>query len=360
MAKKDKKSKQDQVHKKLPQEFTLDDLDETDLEFLKGLDGDYGDKIVVDGYRIVGPSQAILDYAKPLLDNCVNDEEMEQVLSLVQMFWMLAILEGTESAEETEIKEKLAELNSPEAEELFQMMRERFNLMFPHLKEESPFYIKERVLEIEEFEPFDESTLQINEDVILPTEDERNLAETLRVLDDENNNLDDDINDEDNDLDDDINDEDNDLDDDDDFDDDFDEDIDEYEDKLMKWEEKLMDCFVNWCHAKGISEANTHSFAEAVYNFLGFLYDDYLELLSDHVPEEAIQEFMQSHYIKKVWNTSLDKSMMPTALKLFMRYLDEKGIVPGTKSIINIIESEQKEFLRNLKLYTNPALEEKS
>jgi hypothetical protein len=142
----------------------------------------------------------------------VTDEEMEQVLSLVQMFWMLAILEGTESVEETEIKEKLAELNSP----------------------------------------------------------------------------------------------------------------------------------------------------EAVYNFLGFLYDDYLELLSDHIPEEAIQEFMQSHYIKKVWNTSLEKSMMPAALKLFMRYLDEKGIVPGIKSIISIIEPEQKEFLRNLKLYTNPALEEKS
>jgi hypothetical protein len=335
-----KKSKQGQVHKQQPQEFTLDDLDETDLEFLNGLDGgDYEDKIVVDGYRIVGPSQAILDYAKPLLDNCVTDEEMEQVLSLVQMFWMLAILEGTESVEETEIKEKLAELNSPEAEELFKMMRERFNLMFPHLKEESPFYIKEHVLEIEEFEPFDESTLQINEDVIPPTEDERNLAETLRVLYDEGSDLDDD----------------------DDFDGDIeDEDIDEYEDKLMKWEEKLMDCFVNWCHAKGISEDNTHSFAEAVYNFLSFLYDDYLELLSDHIPEEAIQEFMQSHYIKKVWNTSLEKSMMPAALKLFMRYLDEKGIVPGIKSIISIIEPEQKEFLRNLKLYTNPALEEKS
>ena len=127
----------------------------------------------------------MLDYAKPLLDNCENEEEIEQVLSVVQMFWMLAILEGTDSVEEKEIKQKLAEMNSPEAEEVFNMMRERFRLMFPNLMDESPFYIKERVLEedIEEFEPFDESTIHISEDVIPPTDVEIKLAETLRILD---------------------------------------------------------------------------------------------------------------------------------------------------------------------------------
>ena len=71
---------------------------------------------------------------------------------------------------------------------------------------------------------------------------------------------------------------------------------------------------------------------------------------------EAVQEFMHTYYIRKVWAKSQEKSAMPAALKLFMRYLDEKGIVGGTQRIVEIIESEQDTFLRNLTLYTDPSL----
>ena len=77
---------------------------------------------------------------------------------------------------------------------------------------------------------------------------------------------------------------------------------------------------------------------------------------SDHISHEAIEEFMEIYYIKKIWATSEEKSMMPIALKLFMRYLDEKGIVPGIQSLIKVIESKQEIFLANLRLYTNPAI----
>jgi len=327
MADKDKKNKKRQIRKQIPQEFSLDDLDESDLDFLGELvDEEYENKIVEDGYRIVGPTQAMLDYAKPLLDKCESEAEIEQVLSLAQMFWMLAILEGTESLEEVEIKKKLAELDSPEAKELFSMMRERFRLMFPTLADESPFYIKERVLEedIEEFVPFDESALQINDNVVPPTKDELRLAETLRIF---NNEEDEDVED---------------------------EDVEDYEDKLTKWQDKILDCYTDWCRAVGVPDDESLLFAQVVSHFLSFLYDNYLEVPSDHIPDEAIQEFMEVYYIKKVWAPSGEKSMMPVALKLFIRYMDEKGIIPGIKSLLNIIESEQDTFLRNLKLYTNP------
>jgi len=303
----------------------LDDVDETVLDILSTFaDRNYDDIIAEDGYRIVGPAQAMLDYAKPLLDNCENEEEIEQVLSVIQMFWMLAIVEGTDSVEEKKIKQKLAEMNSPEAEELFDMMRERFRLMFPNLMDESPFYIKECVLEedIEEFEPFDESTIQISEDIIPPTDVEIKIAETLHILDDDIE----------------------------------DRDIEKYEKELSEWQNNILDNYVEWCFLKGVPDEEAQFFAQAVSHFLSFLYDRYMDVISDHIEDKTVGKFMEVYYIKKIWATSEEKSMMPIALKLFMRYLDEKGIVPGIKSLIKVIESKQEIFLRNLKLYTDPAL----
>jgi len=305
----------------------LDDVDETVLDILSTFaDRNYDDIIAEDGYRIVGPAQAMLDYAKPLLGNCENEEEIEQVLSVIQMFWMLAIVEGTDSVEEKEIKQKLAEMNSPEAEEVFNMMRERFRLMFPNLMDESPFYIKERVLEedIEEFEPFDESTIQISEDIIPPTDVEIKLAETLHILDDDNDTED--------------------------------RDIEKYEKELSEWQNNILDNYTEWCFLKGVPDEEAQFFAQAISHFLSFLYDQYMNVPSDHISDETVEKFMEVYYVKKVWATSEEKSMMPIALKLFMRYLDEKGIVPGIRSLIKVIESKQEIFLRNLKLYTNPAL----
>ncbi|MDQ1316700.1 MAG: hypothetical protein QG588_348 [Candidatus Poribacteria bacterium] len=326
--KKNKKSK-----KQTPKVISLDDLDnmddieETVLDLLGTFaDKNYDDIIAEDGYRIVGPAQAMLDYAKPLMDNCENEEEMEQVLSVIQMFWMLAIVEGTDSVEEKEIKQKLAKMNSPEAEEVFNMMMERFRLMFPNIVDESPFHIKERVLEedIEEFEPFDESTIHISENVIPPTDVEIKLAETLRILDDDNDTEG--------------------------------RDIEKYEKELSEWHNNILDNFVEWCFLKGVPDEEAQFFAQAISHFLSFLYDQYMNVPSDHISDEAIEEFMEIYYIKKIWATSEEKSMMPIALKLFMRYLDEKGIVPGIQSLIKVIESKQEIFLINLKLYTNPTL----
>jgi hypothetical protein len=48
--------------------------------------------------------------------------------------------------------------------------------------------------------------------------------------------------------------------------------------------------------------------------------------------------------------------MMPCAMKLFMEYLEEKGMVRDTQRIREIIESEQETFQKNLKIYTDPSL----
>ena len=73
------------------------------------------------------------------------------------------------------------------------------------------------------------------------------------------------------------------------------------------------------------------------------------------VTAEIIEEFLRTHFIRKTAMEAQNKSMMPSALELFMQYLGEKGIVPGAKRIRRIIESEQDVFQENLKLFTDPA-----
>ena len=79
-------------------------------------------------------------------------------------------------------------------------------------------------------------------------------------------------------------------------------------------------------------------------------------LEDDSLIYEVIEDFLRTHFIRKTAMPAQKKSMIPAALKLFMQYLDEKGIVPGADRVKRIIESEQDVFQKNLRLYTDPSL----
>jgi hypothetical protein len=280
----------------------------------------YKDKVVDGGYRIVGPAQAMLDLAKPMIYESKSREDMDKAISFAQSCWNLATIEKREPEKADEAREKLLKLGYPDANELIDRMLERFHLMFPEVGVNTSFYIKERVLkeDIEEFEPFDESTLQINKEIIPPTENELKFTKTLSSITDS-------------------------------------EEIDE--DKLMELWDEIINAYAEWCLAKGVPDDKIHVFANVLSHFLDFLYKYYQKLPSKDMPVLAFMHFMREHYIRKIWATSLEKSMMPAVMKLFMQYLGEKKIISGTRYLTRIIESEQKTFLRNLKLYTNPLLE---
>jgi len=187
--------------------------------------------------------------------------------------------------------------------------------MFPEVGKTPSFYIKERVIDIEKFEPFDESTVRIKEDIIPPTKQERKLAERLHKIDPS-----------------------------------------EDEAKVSEWQNEVVSCYAEWCSAKGVPGDRVDDFAYAVSAYLGFLSNYYGEVPSTDTSAEAVEEFMHTHFIRKTWMESEKKSVMPCALRLFMQYLDEKDIVSGTERVRKIIESEQNTFLENLKLYTDPSL----
>jgi len=318
-----KKSRQGQTHKRrskagggLPSEFDHDDdLGGPGIVITKASGSDV--PLVDDGYRIVGPAQAMVDYAKPLMDETESEEDLHKALKLAQVLWNLALLGRRDPEEFEKQKKELADgMDIPEADSLIKTMIGRFERMFPYVGREPAFYVRERVIDIEEYEPFDESTLHISEDKIPPTRKEMKLAETLRKID-----------------------------------------PDEDESDLVKWQDRVLDCYVEWCIAKGVPEDTVAHFAYNVNSYLDFLNSYSRETVSADTPAEVVQEFMRTHFIRKTSSPAQRKTTMPFALKLFMKYLDEKGIVSGTENVRQIVESEQDDFQENLKLFVNPSLE---
>ena len=272
--------------------------------------------VAQDGYRIVGPAQAVMDYAKPLIDESLSQEQFSETIRFVQLCWNLAIVERREPEEFDKQRRKIIDdFGGPDAEDKIDMMIKRFDQMFPDVGRTPSFYFKERVIDIEEYEPFDESTLHISEDRIPPTKEEMKLAETSRKIDPS-----------------------------------------EDENKLSEWQNEVVNYYAEWCIAKGVPNDRVGNFAYAVNSYLDFLSNYHDVVPSDYIPAEAVREFMRTFFIRKTWMEAQGKSAMPCALKLFIQYLDEKGIVSGIERVRKIIESEQDKFLRNLKLYTDPSL----
>ena len=275
--------------------------------------------LVEGGYRIVGPAQAMVDYAKPLMEKAESEEHLNEALKVAQVLWNLGITKRREPEKFEEQKKDLVALSDmPEPEDMVDMMIERFDLMFPYAGIEPSFYMKERVIDVEEYEPFDESTLHISKDRIAPTEAEMKFAETLEEIDPV-----------------------------------------EDESKLAKWQDEALHCYVTWCVDKGVPNDKAGNFAFIVNSYLDFLSNYHGEVVSADTPAEAVEEFMRTFFIRKTSMPTQQKTMMPFALKLFMQYLDEKSIVSGTEHVRQIVESEQDVFQKNLRLFTNPLLEKK-
>jgi len=316
-----KKGRQGQVRKRRPKTpgvLSLKDSDSegpSDQKLISMLTVSRDVPVAQDGYRIIGPAQAMMDYAKPLIDESLSQGQFNKAMTFAQLCWNLAVLEHRDPKEFEKRRRELANYDMPDAEDKIDMMVERHHQMFPDIGKTPSFYIKERVIDVEEYEPFDESTLHISEDKIPPTKREMKLAETLRKTD-----------------------------------------LIEDEDELSKWQDDVVDCYAEWCIAKGVPNNLVGHFVYAVSSYLGFLSNYHDEVPSDYIPAEAVREFMRTFFIRKTWGKAQGKSVMPCALKLLMQYLDEKGIASGTKRIRNIIESEQDTFQKNLKLYTDPSM----
>jgi hypothetical protein len=280
------------------------------------------------GFRAISMSQAIMEYAKPLMGFAENGMcGLNDVLQPAMAMWNYAtsVQRGEENKK---IRKGIVDafsvtfkLSKNEADKLCTEMVERYVYLFPEDTQPedklSPFMsIRKEMRTI--IKPFDYSTLVVLDTVIPPDKEDEELISTIRKLDGY-----------------------------------ISEGVDysEYEEMFLDMKDICEVRFHKWLTGKGLQEQQALSFSDCLFIYLDFIYgymhDDLVLLKS--VPPFYFQEFFEDYLIRKMLVEPNEYAYWPPAIKLFYRFLREKEYLDDPDDFvkkIDIIESRFIEVLR--------------
>jgi len=278
-----------------------------------------------EGFRSISFSQAMMEYAAPLMEHAENENSMNAALQLAGLFWNYALSarDGkidrmTEKEIVKGVKSALG-LDTKETQELMQRMVDRYHYLFPEdiqPKPPSPFmFIRKEVRHL--IRPFDYGKLNISDRIVPPDNEDQDFIDKLARLDilvrDQ-------------------------------------ADYDRFESLLTEVKEKCVKRFRQWLIAKR-AEAYADDFAGCPFIFFDFVYgymhDDVIVLKT--VSERYWTEFFEDFLIRKMMVDPPEYIVWPPALKLFYRFLNEKGYVKNPDKIIQIIDAIESYFIDVLK-----------
>ena len=281
---------------------------------LAGMMGLGGGGEVPEGFRAVSMTQAMMEFADPLMEYVENGTvaDPNDALQIGVALWNFASPSGVLEKESRKdlIKNisKTLRLTSQEAEALFNRMIERKAHLFP--EEVQPqgamtmFMRKETEYEIV---PFDEGQLQLSEDPVPDTQDDRKLIDALLRMD---QFLDEEA------------------------------EYDAWESHFFSMADLFRESFEAWLGAKGCPETYGDLFPFCADLFLTFLYQ-YEGIGLRSVSKNVLDGFFMSFVMRKAIVKPPEYVYWPSALRLCFAYLAEKGYlknVDRTLKSINVIE----------------------
>ncbi len=278
-----------------------------------------------EGFRSISFSQAMMEYATPLMEQAEDEKAMNVALQLSGLFWNYA-LSARDGKVDRKIEKEIATgvksalgLNTKETNALMRKMVDRYHYLFPEdiqPKPPSPFmFIRKEVRHL--IRPFDYGKLNISDRIVPPDPDDQDVIDKLTQLD----NLA--INQADN---------------------------DQFESLLTEVKDKCEERFRQWLVAKGL-ENHVENFAGCPYIFFDFVYgymhEDVIVLKT--VSDRYWMEFFQDFLIRKMMTDPQEYILWPPALKLFYRFLHEKGYLKNPEKIIQQIDTAEPFFIDVLK-----------
>ncbi len=278
-----------------------------------------------EGFRSISFSQAIMEYGAPLMEHAKTDNAMNTVLQLSGLFWnyALSVRDGKVDRKiEMEIIKGVKSVLGMDEEEtlsLIERMVERYHYLFPEdiqPKRPSPFmFIRKEVRHL--IRPFDYDKLNISDRIVPPDPDDQDAIDKLTQLD----SL---VMDQ--------------------------ADYKQFESLLTEVKDKCEERFRQWLVAKGLEE-HAGDFAECPFIFFDFVYgymhDDVLILKT--VSDPYWMEFFEDFLIRKMMAEPPEYISWPPALKLFYRFLHEKGYLNNPDRIIARIDKIEPYFVDVLK-----------
>jgi hypothetical protein len=278
-----------------------------------------------EGFRSISMSQAMIEYGKPLMKYFEDDESAFDVaIQISMMLWnySISVEKGYEHKEMAhEILKALREaldLNKDEAKSLLTKMMERRTYLFPPEIQPGPgtlMFIRKEVRYL--IQPFDYEKLVISDEAIPADQDDTELIEKMKALDSLIRDG---------------------------------EDYSTYEKLLLTLIDDSESLFERWLVARGMSDdAREYSFCLQTYlEFIyGYMHDDVVVLKS--VPDIYFIEFFEDFLLRKMMVEPNEYVYWPPAVKLFYRFLYEKGYLKNHEEIIRQIDKVEPYFIQVLK-----------
>jgi hypothetical protein len=279
-----------------------------------------------EGFRSISMSQAIMEYAKPLFEFAKDEKnELNDTLQIGMLIWNYAISveEGKGDKKiENKILKSLAStysLKKDEAAALLTKMTDRYAYLFPKDKQPEPgtpfMFIRKEVHFL--IKPFDYKRLVLSNKIFPAEQEDLDLIEKIEKLDSYIGNH---------------------------------ADYSSYEDLLFSLHDECRERFEKWLTAKGLKEG-IENFSFCLQTYLDFIYaymhDDTVVLKS--VPDIYFLEFFEDFLLRKMMVEPLEYVYWPPALKLFYRFLHEKGYLDNQEDLIRKIDKLEPYFIEVLR-----------
>jgi len=279
-----------------------------------------------EGFRSISMSQAIMEYAKPLLEFAKDEENaLNDILQIGMLIWNYAISveEGKGDKKiENKILKSLAStysLKRDEAAALLTKMTDRYAYLFPKDKQPEPgmpfMFIRKEVHFL--IKPFDYNRLVLSNNIFPAEQEDLDLIEKIEKLDGYIENH---------------------------------ADYSSYEDLLFSLHDECREQFEKWLTAKGLKEG-IENFSFCLQTYLDFIYaymhDDTVVLKS--VPDIYFLEFFEDFLLRKMMAEPMEYVYWPPALKLFYRFLHEKGYLDNPDDLISKIDKIEPYFIEVLR-----------
>jgi len=279
-----------------------------------------------EGFRSISMSQAMMEYAKPLMKYVEDDENGLNVamqISTVLWNYSISVEDGNEDKKlEKEILKALKKafgLDKDETHTLFTKMIERYSNLFPQDIQPEPglpfMFIRKEVRHL--IRPFDYKKLSLSNEIIPPDQKDRDVIDKIERLDRNIFNG---------------------------------AEYGKYEDLFFSLKDKCQDLFEKWLITKGLKgDVQNFSFClDAYLDFIyGYIHDDTVVLKS--VPDIYLLEFFEDFLIRKMMAEPNEYVYWPPALKLFYLFLHEKGYLNNHKEIIKKIDRVEPYFIEVLR-----------
>jgi len=279
---------------------------------------------VPEGFRAVSMSQAMMEYAKPVMkyveDGTVSDPNVTMLIA--QNLWNLTI--PSEHGISDKIKNDILrlirsalQLNKKESVELFEKMVQRKDYLIPpEIQPDYPLTMFIRKEEHYLIPDFDYSKITFSKEQLLPDVKDRNMVSAINRMDKYIDSGDD---------------------------------YDEWEDHYFSMVKQCKDSFYKWLTDKGLQEFS-EDFLFCVETFINFIYRYSQNSigLKTVIPVE-LEEFFFDYLLRKVITEPYEYVYWPPAIKLFYTFLYEKEYIRNPETTLQSIDMREPEFMRILR-----------